>query len=69
MADLTAVEEEKQVHHRGWAPRPRGRKGSLMYRRLVRGSASVIRVALQKEVMAVLTRTLKDLFRGGEIII
>ena len=66
VADLTAVGEERQVHHTGWAPRPRGRKGSLMKRRLVSGSASVIRVVLQKEVMAVLTIPLKDLFRVGK---
>ena len=40
-----------------------------MKRSLVRGSASAIRVALQKEVMTVLTTNLKDLFRGGEIMI
>ena len=28
VADLTAVEEELHVHQSGWAPRPRGRKGS-----------------------------------------
>ena len=28
VADLTAVEEDKQVHNSGWAPPPRERKGS-----------------------------------------
>ena len=58
VADLTAVEEEKQVHHSGWAPQPRGRKGSLRKCRLLRVWASAIREALQKEIMAVLTAAL-----------
>ena len=67
MADLTAEEEEKQVHHRGCAPHPRGRKWSLMYLRLVKDSASAIREVLQKEQMAALTSSLYAFFGGGEI--
>ena len=69
MAVRTAEEEEKQVHHSGWAPHPRGRKWSLIYLRLGRDSASTKRELLQKEVMAVLTSDFKAFFGGGEIMI
>ena len=40
-----------------------------MYRRLVSGSASAIRDALQNEMIAALTSALKDFLGGGEIMI
>jgi hypothetical protein len=62
-----AEEEEPQVHHSGWGPRPRGRKGARRWQRLGREAAWAASSLCQYWQTAVFTDFFhRDLVVGGE---
>ena len=65
MAALTVVEEEPEVAHRGWVPRPRGRKEGRRNWRLGRFEASVASFLCQCAVMADFTFAFQVDFEDG----
>ena len=63
-----AEEEEPQVLHRGWAPRPRGRKAARRWQRLGREAAWAASFLCQYWHTAVFTVLFhKCLVGGGEV--
>ena len=63
-----AEEEEPQVHHSGWGPRPRGRKGARRWQRLGRDAALAASSLCQYWHTAVFTDFFqRDLEEGGEV--